>query len=207
MVWWNNPEWTCNIKMYDPPYVLLHHSQLQIIHSVKKWAALNWHVCKSAATGRESQKENSLASDIWLQSFKETNTQPFRGAGRGFISMTETAAIHLIMCMFVCSPRTEIRKKKKKWKKDAAISTIFGGTPSNRNMFFPPWKVPWIRPIKLRMAVTFHNIPTHCEWQIRWTGSCARLHISTCPRQKDIVSKQHSGYGQDVTNSVRVNMV
>lgn len=95
--------------------MLLHHSQLQIIHSVKKWAALNWHVCKSAATGRESQKENSLASDVWLQSFKETNTQPFRGAGRGFISMTETAAIHLIMGVYVCcSPKTEIRRKKKK---------------------------------------------------------------------------------------------
>lgn len=28
--------------------------------------------------------------------------------------MIETAAIHLIMCVYVCSPRTEIRKKKKK---------------------------------------------------------------------------------------------
>lgn len=51
MVWQNNPERTCNIKMYDPPYVLLHHPQLQIIHGAEKRAVLNWHVCKSAATG------------------------------------------------------------------------------------------------------------------------------------------------------------
>lgn len=201
MVWRNNPEWTCNIKKSD---VLLHHLQLQIIHSVKKWAELNWHVCKSAATGRESQKENSLASDVWLQSFKETNTQPFRCAGRGFISMTETAAIHLIMCVCV----RLLSKDRNAKKKDAAISTIFGGNmgaPPHPTP--PPWKVPRIHPIKVRMTVAFHNIPAHCEWQIRWTGSCARLRVSARPRRKGIVSKQRSGHGQAVTNSVRVNMV
>lgn len=96
MVWWNYPARTCNIKIYDPPYVLLHRSQLQIIHTVMKCAALNWQIHKSAATGQEARRANSLASHVSASGCKALKWLTHTHLGRrrlsegGFIGASKT---------------------------------------------------------------------------------------------------------------------
>lgn len=47
------------------------------VQIVKEYAALNWQIYKSAATGQEAQAENYWAPDVWQQCV-ESNQDTFK---------------------------------------------------------------------------------------------------------------------------------
>lgn len=115
---------------------------------------------------------------------------PFRGASRGFISVTETAAIHLITSVCVCFPG-------QKYKEEMPPLALF-----------PIAQKCGLFPEKFSLNILDKTISNHCGRQIRWTRSCGGGFKS--PRvlnEEALFQSDARDAGRDVTNSVRVNMV